>query len=38
METGKREKRPGSDIDFQAEFVAILKQHGIECDPRYEWG
>jgi len=24
--------------DFQAEFVAILKQHRIEYDPRYVWG
>ena len=24
--------------DFQAEFLAILKQHGIEYDPRYVWG
>jgi len=24
--------------DFQAEFVAILKKHGIEYDPRYVWG
>jgi REP-associated tyrosine transposase len=24
--------------DFQAEFVAILKKHGIEYDPRYIWG
>jgi len=24
--------------DFQAEFLAILKRHGIEYDPRYVWG
>ena len=24
--------------DFQAEYLAILKQHGIEYDPRYVWG
>jgi hypothetical protein len=24
--------------DFQAEFIAILKKHGIEYDPRYVWG
>lgn len=24
--------------DFQAEFVAFLKKHGIEYDPRYVWG
>jgi REP element-mobilizing transposase RayT len=24
--------------DFQAEFVAILKKHRIEYDPRYVWG
>ena len=24
--------------DFQSEFLAILKQHGIEYDPRYVWG
>jgi putative transposase len=24
--------------DFQAEFLAILKQHGMEYDPRYVWG
>ncbi|MGA3264561.1 MAG: transposase [Terracidiphilus sp.] len=24
--------------DFQAEFLAILKQHGIEYDPRFVWG
>jgi len=24
--------------DFQAEFLAILKIHGIEYDPRYVWG
>jgi REP element-mobilizing transposase RayT len=24
--------------DFQAEFVAILKKHRIEYDPRYLWG
>jgi REP element-mobilizing transposase RayT len=24
--------------DFQAEFIAILKKHRIEYDPRYVWG
>jgi putative transposase len=24
--------------DFKAEFVAILKKHQIEYDPRYVWG
>jgi REP element-mobilizing transposase RayT len=24
--------------DFQAEFLAILKLHGMEYDPRYVWG
>ena len=24
--------------DFQAEYVAFLKKHGIEYDPRYVWG
>jgi REP element-mobilizing transposase RayT len=24
--------------DFQQEFLAILKKHGIACDPRYVWG
>jgi REP element-mobilizing transposase RayT len=24
--------------DFQAEFVAFLKKHGIDYDPRYVWG
>ena len=24
--------------DFQAEFLSILKRHGIEHDPRYVWG
>jgi len=24
--------------DFQAEFLAILKKHRIEYDPRYVWG
>jgi putative transposase len=24
--------------DFQAEFLAILKQHGIEHDPQHVWG
>ncbi len=25
-------------IDFQAEFVAFLKKHGIEYDPKYALG
>ena len=24
--------------DFQAEFLAFLKKHGVEYDPRYVWG
>jgi REP element-mobilizing transposase RayT len=24
--------------DFQAEYLSILKRHGIEYDPRYVWG
>ena len=24
--------------DFQAEFLSILKRHGIDYDPRYVWG
>ena len=24
--------------DFQAEFLAILRQHGIEYNPRFVWG
>jgi len=24
--------------DFQAEFIAFLKKHRIEYDPRYVWG
>lgn len=24
--------------DFQAEFVAFLKKHRVEYDPRYVWG
>ena len=24
--------------DFQAEYIAFLKKHGIEYDPRYVWG
>jgi REP element-mobilizing transposase RayT len=24
--------------DFQAEFIAFLKKHQIEYDPRYVWG
>ena len=24
--------------DFQAEFLAILKKHGIDYDPRFVWG
>ncbi len=32
-QTEHRRKR-----DFQAEFLLILKRHGIEYDPRYVWG
>ncbi len=24
--------------NFQAEFIAILKKHQVEYDPRYVWG
>jgi len=24
--------------DFQAEFLSILKRHGVDYDPRYVWG
>jgi len=24
--------------NFEEEFLAILKKHGIEYDPRYVWG
>ncbi|MGA3009784.1 MAG: IS200/IS605 family transposase [Terracidiphilus sp.] len=34
--TGQKEHH--QKRDFQAEFVAILKQHRIEYDPRYVWG
>jgi len=33
-----RQKEHHQKRDFQAEFLVILKQHGIEYDPRYVWG
>ncbi|MGA3345095.1 MAG: transposase [Terracidiphilus sp.] len=33
-----RQKEHHQKRDFQGEFLAILKQHGIEYDPRYVWG
>jgi len=33
---GQKEHHQKSD--FQAEFVAILRRHGIEYDPHYVWG
>ena len=34
--TGQR--GPHLKRDFQAEFLAMLRKHGIEYDPRYVWG
>lgn len=25
-------------MDFKAEFIALLKKHGVEYDERYVWG
>jgi hypothetical protein len=33
-----RQKEHHKKRDFQAEFLAILKRHGIDYDPRYVWG
>ena len=33
---GQREHH--ARLDFQAEFIAFLKKHRIEYDPRYVWG
>jgi len=33
-----RQKEHHRKRDFQAEFVAFLKKHKIEYDPRYVWG
>jgi REP element-mobilizing transposase RayT len=33
-----RQKEHHSKRDFQAEYVAFLKKHSIEYDPRYVWG
>jgi hypothetical protein len=33
-----RQKEHHRKRDFQAEFLAILRKHGIDCDPRYVWG
>jgi len=34
----ERQKEHHQRIDFQAEFIAFLKKHSIEFDPRYVWG
>lgn len=33
-----RQKEHHSKRDFQAEYIAFLKKHAIEYDPRYVWG
>jgi putative transposase len=33
-----RQKEHHQKRDFQAEFVAFLKKHRIDYDPRYVWG
>ena len=33
-----RQKEHHQKRDFQAEFIAFLKKHRIEYDPRYVWG
>ena len=33
-----RQKEHHRKRDFQAEFLAFLKKHRIEYDPRYIWG
>ncbi len=33
-----RQKEHHQKRDFQAEFLAILKKHQIEYDPRFVWG
>jgi len=34
----KKQEEHHRKRDFQAEFIAILKRHRIEYDPRYIWG
>jgi REP element-mobilizing transposase RayT len=34
----ERQEERHSKRDFQQEFLAILKKHAIEYDPRYVWG
>jgi REP element-mobilizing transposase RayT len=34
----ERQKEHHQRIDFRAEFIAFLKKHSIEFDPRYVWG
>jgi hypothetical protein len=33
-----RQEEHHAKRDFQSEFVAFLKRHRIEYDPRYVWG
>ena len=33
-----RQKEHHKKRDFQAEFIAFLKKHRIDYDPRYVWG
>ena len=33
-----RQEEHHRNRDFQAEFLAFLKKHRIEYDPRYVWG
>jgi|SRR6185437_8125832 len=33
-----RQREHHRQHDFQAEFLAILKKHGIDYDPRFVWG
>jgi REP element-mobilizing transposase RayT len=33
-----RQKEHHRKGDFQAEYIAFLKKHRIEYDPRYVWG
>jgi hypothetical protein len=33
-----RQKEHHQRRDFQAEFVALLKKHRVEYDPRFVWG
>jgi REP element-mobilizing transposase RayT len=34
----ERQKEHHRKRDFQAEFIAFLKKHRVEYDPRYVWG